>query len=274
MGSSFVLAYDLESTPEADISQTLVQSAPDGEKALAGSSALSLLFAQTALDREMPLALRPIIGVWLISFLALKTLESGKHTPATGFLHYCKERLVDTVGVPLYVAYDRIKHEGPSKKDLAILGIAVLGLYSAKKCGERYHLGSSITRLDFSESREILSHDASFLWQYKGRIALGLAAASALACAVKYALNLPIIERFMRSLTRQQKEIISSDESLRQLVDKAHENPAALIDHDQFTSHLQEHQKKLLGKAVQQYKSEADPMSLFDDFVTDEGDLS
>ncbi len=279
LSAALVPAHAMDSAPDGDSSRGLMQNSRDtvAPQNIAGSSALSMLFAQNALDREMPLALRPILGIWLLSILAIQSLESTKTSPSKGFLaqkiHYLKDRVIDNVGVPLYVAFERIKHEGPSKKDAGILGLVVLGLYGAKKTVDHYKLGPCIKALDFSDSRKVFSRDAFLLWNYKGRIALGLAATAAFAVLIKSAINLPIIERFRRSLTRQQKEIISSDETLRELLDKAHENPAALIDHDHFTSQLHEHQKQLLDKAVQKYKSEADPMSLFDDFVMDDEDL-
>ena len=279
VSAALVPISGVDSTPEHDSSGEVVQSSLEstGQKNFVGPSALSMLFTQNALDREIPVALRPIMGVWLISILALQSLESPKNTPSRGFVgqkvHYLKDRLVDYVGIPLYVAFERIKHEGPRKEDLGILGLVLLGLYGAKKSADHYKLISSIKSFDLSDSRKVLSQDAFFLWNYKGRIALGLAGTAALALLIKSALNLPIIERFRRSLTQQQKEIISSDETLRELLDNAHENPAALIDHNHFTSQLQEHQKELLDKAVQKYKSEADPMSLFDDIVMDDQDL-
>ncbi len=264
MSASLAPLYGMDPTPEPNAQKMFIEHKSTSHKIAESSEELAILLMNGAAD--VSYVTSPIIGVWVLTLLALKSLESAQKSEQKSLRHYLKDYLIENVGVPMYIAYDRIKREGLSKKDFAAMGVALLVLYGAKKSADRYHLGTAL-RGDLASTRESLSQDAGWLWNHKGRIALGLGTLGILGLLIKSALNLPIMERFKRSLTSQQKEIISSDKALLELMDKAHENPAALIDHDHFTVHLHEHQKELLGKAVEKYRNEADPLSLFDDFV-------
>ena len=173
--------------------------------------------------------------------------------------------LLENVAFPLYVHFDRIRDEGVSKEDLAVAAASVLVLYGAKKTGDRYHVWNSVLDRNFDKTRESVKEDAVFAYDHKGKIALGLVSAAALAWLIRAGWNLPIVERFRRSLTSKQHETIASDDTLRTLLDNAHEDPMALQEHPDFSSQLHERQKALLDEAVEEYKGENDPMSLFDD---------
>lgn len=232
------------------------------------SAGLSFLLARGA---DLPDLVQPIMGTTLMTILALNALNSTKPDKTTkSFGKVLKDFAVEKIGIPLYITYDRIKHEGLSKRDCALAGLGVFAVYAAKKVSDHYHLGASLKACDMAKTKAVFEEDALWLWNHKGRIMLGMGALAASAYFIKAALNLPIMERFKRSLTPNQKHLISTDHTLRDLMENAHENPQALLEHDHFTAHLHDHQKKLLDMAIENYKSEADPMSLFDDFVMDE----
>ncbi len=176
-----------------------------------------------------------------------------------------KKFAIERVGLPLYKAYDRIKDEGLSKEDVTGLCLAGLSLYGAKKVGDHYKVWS----FDPSKTRAKIDADVKRLKGHKGKLALGLCAAAVLAWVIKSGLSLTLIERFKRSLTHLQRKVISSNSTLKELVDNAHEDPAGFVDHEHFPhldDHLDDRQKELLDRAVEKHKAENDPMSLFDDF--------
>ncbi len=197
----------------------------------------------------------------------VRTSETESDTEHNeSYVQQIKDLFIDKVAIPLYVQYDRMREEGISREDLMVAGLGALTLYGVKKSGDHYHMWSSIRKFDFKDTREAAHDDAVWLYEHKGKVAWILGGAAVLAWIVKTGWNLPIIERFRRSLTGKQKELISSDNTLQELIDNAHEDPTLLHEHDELLGHLHDDQKDLLDRAVQKHLEENDPFSLFDKF--------
>jgi hypothetical protein len=180
------------------------------------------------------------------------------------FIQRLKGLAREYVGIPCFVLYDRLRHDGLSQKDYTVIGVTLGSLYGAQKIADHYSLGAACCG-DFSKTVQVCVEDWKTIVNYKVAILSGIVALLTVGALVKSALSLPVIERFKRSLTSHQKRMISSDETLRELVDNAHENPLPLANHDGLASYLHDHQRRLLGQAVEKYKEETDPLSLFDD---------
>jgi len=184
-----------------------------------------------------------------------------------------KHYLVDTVVGPLYLTYDRIRTTGVTRGDV-VKGLVIGGaLYGTKKLGDHFKLWENIPKGDLTTSQEVLNEDVAFLSRHKAVVGMAVGVACALGWVIKSGLALSLIERFKRSLTFEQRAIISSDENLRELIEKADEDPHALAEHYGLVQHLHEHQKHILQRAVEIHRREQNPLGLLDDLVF-EGEMN
>ena len=97
-----------------------------------------------------------------------------------------KKLFMDKVAIPLYMQYDRIKDEGPTKTDLFVLGLGVGALYGLKKTADHYHLFA----FDLDKSSKVLNQDWHLIKEHKGKIAFGAAGLCVLALVVKKGLEI------------------------------------------------------------------------------------